>query len=147
MVFSQILLIIFLFSIIELVISLFWQCKNEQKLFDFIEISGLIGIFSTIFYVTLKQIEKTYESLYLLFSNIYFVLLICTCIYWLINLSIESRDFFEKFTEFSCENYIRSMIFICFIGNYMIFILLICSIIYFCYFNKQNLYSQTVLVE
>jgi len=149
-----ILLIICIFSIIELILSfyihIYYQCESHKHVLYFIETSGIIGFLSTLFYFILKELNKNHQKTYLILSNIYFVCMICISLYWLIGLAIESRRFFDNLYAQPCQTIVYYFILIILIGNYLIFLLLIIYALYLCYSNMNNtqdLYSHVVLVR
>jgi hypothetical protein len=149
-----IILIICLFSIIELIISfyihIYYQCEFHKHVIYFIETSGIIGFVSTLFYFILKELNKNHPNIYLISSNIYFVSMICISIYWLIGLAIESRRFFDHLYVEQCQNIVFYVILITLIGNYLIFLLLLIYALYLWYFNminKEDLYAHVTLIH
>ena len=149
-----IVLIICIFSIIELIISLYmhiyYQCESHTHILYFIESSGIIGFISTLFYFILKELNKNHHNIYLILSNIYFVCMICVSLYWLIGLAIESRRFFDNLNLQQCQTIVYYFITMTLIGNYLIFLMVIIYAIWFCYSdmdNKQGLYSHVTLIH
>jgi hypothetical protein len=149
-----IFLIICLFSIIELIISftihISYPCESHKDVLYFIETSGIIGFLSTLFYFILKELNKNHQNMYLIFSNIYFVFIICVGLYWLIGLAIESRRFFDHLYIQPCQTMSFYFLLITLCGNYLIFLLLIIYALCFYYFdmnNKENLYSHATLIH
>ena len=131
-----VLLIICLFSTVELVASYFVHgydsCELYRENLAFIEISGMVGFFSTLTYFALKELQKNHSSIYLILSNIYFVSMICLSLYWLIELSIESRRFFDRVSDESCRSIEYYFVFACLVGNYLLLVLIVVYIVWFC---------------
>ena len=151
---QTIFLIICLFSIVELIVSFFIHyfspCESQRDVLYFIETSGIIGFLSALFYFILKELNKNHENMYLIFSNIYFVSIICAGLYWLIALAIESRRFFDNFYYQPCQTAAFYFLAITLCGNYLVFLLLIIYALCFYYSdmnNKRDLYSQATLIR
>jgi hypothetical protein len=148
------LLIICIFSIIELILSLYlhiyYHCESRTDVLHFIETSGIIGFLSTLCYFILKELDKNHHEIYLILSNIYFVCMICVSVYWLINLAIESRRFVDNSSIKQCQTIGYYVILISLIGNYLIFLMLIIYVVWTCYSdvnNNQGLYAHATLIH
>ena len=151
---NLILLIICIFSIIELIISLYihmyYPCETHAHMLYFIETSGIIGFLGTLFYFILKELNKNHPNIYLILSNIYFVSIICIGLYWLISLSIESRRFFDNISLKSCQTIGYYFILLSLIGNYLIFVMLILYVVWIHYSdvnNKRDLYARATFIQ
>ena len=143
--------LICLFALLEFILlssfQFFAPCQSHQELRHFLEYSSIIALFITLIYFLLQQLKKTYVNLFLIFFNIYIVVTICLCLYWLINLAIESRRFFDQFSPQTCSNVVFYFFFICLIGNYFVFLLLITSFLCSNYEDKQGFYAHVNLIH
>jgi hypothetical protein len=148
----SILLIICLFAIIELIssfyIQIYYSCDVHRHALSFIELSGLLGFLSTLIYFILTELKKTHQCIYLFLSNIYFVGIICVTLYWLIRLSMESRQFLDHYQLANCQTVAFYFIFGSLIGNFLILIVIIAGILCWHFsdkYQKENLYAHTMV--
>lgn len=151
---QMLLVMICLFSLIELIITcsihVLYPCESHKDVLYFIEASALIGFFGTLFYFVLKELNKKHPTIYLIFSNIYIVSMICLGLYWLIGLAIESRRFFDHFEAQPCQPLAFYSLLVALMGHYLVLLLLI--IYSLCFYHssikqKQDLPAQVALIR
>ena len=149
-----ILLIICLFAIIELIasfyIQIYYSCESHRNVLTFIELSGLMGFLSTLVYFILQELQKKHQCIYLVLSNVYFVAVICVCLYWLIRLATESRYFLDHYQLAGCENVAFYFILSSLVGNYLVLVVIIAGVLCFHFsdkYNKADLYSHATIIR
>lgn len=149
--FFHILGLITLFSLLELILNysihLFDPCQSHQQLRHFLESSSILALIMILIYFILQELKKNYMNIYLIIFNIYIVSMICSCLYWLIHLAIESRRFFDHFSPQTCSLFVFYFFLISLIGNYLIFLLMIAYFLYSNRDDKDNFYTHVNLIH
>jgi hypothetical protein len=139
--FQTIILIICLFGIIELISTVFIEhysnsCESHRHRLSFIELSGMLGILGTLGYFGLKELKTNYQYLYLILSNVYFVSMTCMSIYWLVQLTTQSRQFYDEYDRGDCSIYVFYFILISLLGHVLIVLMIIFGAVYYYYCDR-----------